>query len=188
MAALIRRKRHTMDALSSTSVKSRFYTNWVKGASSSLHRAQRLRISAANGTRITAESGRLGSTRAMTLGLIEFLAIILAAVALVPSGCISRHCRIKRWGRQPPSRFTPMGSLWDEIFEGQLPDTAEPFAGRDPSRGAMRSQTTVQMPLRSSLNTMPRCIAHQLSPTNTGRPQNMPRRRGFGSSSIQLHP
>jgi hypothetical protein len=42
--------------------------------------------------------------------------------------------------------------------------------------------------LRSSLNTMPRCIAHQLCPTSTGRPQNMPRRRGFGSPSIQRHP
>jgi hypothetical protein len=58
---------------------------------------------------------------------------------------------------------------------------------------AMRSRTTVQMPhslhrLRSSPNTTRRCMAHQLSPTSTGRPQNMPRRRGFGSPSIQRHP
>jgi len=75
----------------------------------------------------------------------------------------------------------------------RLPDTTEPFAGPRPVPRAMRSQTTVQMPhslhrLRSSLNTMSRCIAHQLSETNTGRPQNMPRRRGFGSPSIQRHP
>ena len=37
-------------------------------------------------------------------------------------------------------------------------------------------------------NTMPRCRTHQLSPASTGRPQNMPRRRGFGSPSIQRHP
>ena len=66
-------------------------------------------------------------------------------------------------------------------------------AGPRPVPRAMRSRTTVQMPhslhrLRSSLNTMPRCIAHQLSPTSTGQPQNMPRRTGFGSPSIQRHP
>jgi hypothetical protein len=50
------------------------------------------------------------------------------------------------------------------------------------------ANATLPSPAASSLNTMPRCIAHQLSPASAGRPQNMPRRRGFGSPSIQRHP
>ena len=58
---------------------------------------------------------------------------------------------------------------------------------------AMRSRTMVQMPhslhrLRSSPNTTRRCLAHQLSPASTGWPQNIPRRSGLGSPSIQRHP
>ena len=36
--------------------------------------------------------------------------------------------------------------------------------------------------------TMPRCRTHQLSPSATGRLQNIPRRNGFGAPSIQRQP
>src|SRR6516165_9965822 len=46
-----------------------------------------------------------GSTRVMRL--IQFRAIMLAALALVPSEHISRHCRIRwQWRKQPPGRST----------------------------------------------------------------------------------
>ena len=46
----------------------------------------------------------------MALRLIQFLAIMLAALALVPSERISRHCRIGwQWRRQPPNRSTLEG-------------------------------------------------------------------------------
>lgn len=58
----------------------------------------------------------------------------------------------------------------------------------------MRSRTTVLKPhflrrLRGAFpNMTPRSTARQLSPSRRGRPQNIPRRIGFGPPSIQQHP
>ena len=49
-------------------------------------RVRSLRILATNETRIVDESGRLGEYQVMALRLIQFLANILTALALVPSG------------------------------------------------------------------------------------------------------
>jgi hypothetical protein len=48
-----------------------------------------LRIFTTSGNGIVDESGRFGSTRVIALRLIQFLAITLAALALVPSERIS---------------------------------------------------------------------------------------------------
>ena len=48
--------------------------------------AHRLRIFATNETRIVHESARLGEYQVVALRLIQFLAIMLTELALVPSG------------------------------------------------------------------------------------------------------
>jgi hypothetical protein len=55
----------------------------------------------------------------MALGLIQFLEIMLAALALVPSGCISRHvCDLIALGtgRGPANGSVVSGSLSLEDF------------------------------------------------------------------------
>ena len=74
-----------MDGLPSTSVKVTF-TQIRSKARPTVPRAHRLRIVATNGIRIVDESGRLREYQGVALRLVQFLAIVLTALALVPSG------------------------------------------------------------------------------------------------------
>ena len=66
--------------------QSRFYLKLSQRRVRQPLRGRSLRISATNEPRIVDESDRLGSIRVMALRLIQFLAIMLTALVLVPSG------------------------------------------------------------------------------------------------------
>ena len=86
VAALIMAKAPCHGRVTFNLSQSRFYLKLSQRRVRQPLRVRSLRILATNETRIVDESGRLGEYQVMALRLIQFLAIILTALALVPSG------------------------------------------------------------------------------------------------------
>jgi len=86
VAALIMAKAPCHGRVTFNLSQSRFYLKLSQRRVRQPLRVRSLRILATNETRIVDESARLGEYQVMALRLIQFLAIILTALALVPSG------------------------------------------------------------------------------------------------------
>jgi len=86
VAALIMAKAPCHGRVTFNLSQSRFYLELSQRRVRQPLRVRSLRILATNETRIVDESGRLGEYQVMALRLIQFLANILTALALVPSG------------------------------------------------------------------------------------------------------
>ena len=86
VAALIMAKAPCHGRVTLNLSQSRFYLELSQRRVRQPLRVRSLRILATNETRIVDESGRLGEYQVMALRLFQLLPIILAALALVPSG------------------------------------------------------------------------------------------------------